>query len=57
MARTPKPTEPTAEQLRAAWVDLRLRQSQGGCLGERTRVAEAVRCVELEMLEQSWAAS
>jgi hypothetical protein len=57
MARTPKPTEPTAEQLRSAWVDLLLRQSQGGCLGERTRVAEAVRCVELEMLEQSWAAS
>lgn len=57
MARTPEPSEPTAEQLRTAWEDLLLRQSQGGCLGERTRVADAVRCVELEMLEQSWAAS
>lgn len=59
MARTPdaEPTEPTSEQLRAAWVALVLRQSQGGgCLAERERLACVIRGVEVEMLERSWAA-
>lgn len=60
MARTPDaaPHEPTAAELRIAWLAMVLRQEQGGgCLGERTRLALAIARVEHEMLEGSWAAS
>lgn len=55
--RTPdaEPTDPTAADLRLAWCALVLRQEQGGgCLGERYRLAAAVRGVECELLEACW---
>lgn len=60
MARTPDaaPHEPTAAELRIAWLGLVLRKEQGGgCLAERERLSAAIARVEHEMLEGSWAAT
>lgn len=47
---------PTSEELLASWRSLVLRQEQGGgCLGERTALAEAVEQVELRLLRRMWA--
>ena len=59
MARSPhsEPQEPTVLQLRIAWRSLVLRDEEGGgCLGERERLAAAIRRVEFELLEGSMAA-
>lgn len=53
---TPAPRDPSSEQLLASWRSLVIRQAQGGgCLGERTALADAIAQVELRLIRRMWA--